>query len=391
MNTFGRFILSIRMIAVSIVWLLTAAATVAQPPADSRPPRPEVVPSLVAQRGPEVPQTQMRRIYEEVKTPFKYGIVLRAGENESVDCPNVFRFGDHWYMVYVGIKNKVGYETFLAKSDDLLEWKPLGKILPFADSGWDRWQAAGGIALADFTWGGSGELQKYRGKFWLSYIGGATQGYEPDPLAIGLAWTNNPDRPSPWHRLVDNPVLAPNDSNARAFEQATLYKSNIIWDKSESLGQPFVMFYNAKQAGPSTERIGMAVSNDLVHWSRYGTGPVIDHGRGISGDPQIVRIGDLWVMFYFGAGWRPGAFDTFACSYDLVSWTKWAGPDLIAPSESWDKTFAHKPWLLKHGGVVYHFYCAVGSQGRAIALATSKDLRTRTDKHEGTQNSKSEL
>jgi hypothetical protein len=107
---------------------------------------------------------------------------------------------------------------------------------------------------------------------------------------------------------------------------------------------------------------------------------VIDNGRGISGDPQIVRMGDVWTMFYFGAGWKPGAFDTFACSYDLVNWTKWTGPDLIAPSEPWDKTFAHKPWVLKHDGIVYHFYCAVGEEGRAIALATSKDLRAAAEK-----------
>lgn len=37
------------------------------------------------------------------------------------------------------------------------------------------------------------------------------------------------------------------------------------------------------------------------------------------------------VMFYFGAFWKPG--------------------------------------------VVYHFYCATGDQGRVIALATSKDMR----------------
>jgi len=107
--------------------------------------------------------------------------------------------------------------------------------------------------------------------------------------------------------------------------------------------------------------------------------PVIANGedkeRGISGDPQIVRIDNLWVMFYFGAHWKPKAFDTFACSQDLVHWTKWTGPFLIEPSEPWDQTYAHKPWVLKHNCGVYHFYCAVGTQGRAIALATSKDLR----------------
>jgi hypothetical protein len=35
----------------------------------------------------------------------------------------------------------------------------------------------------------------------------------------------------------------------------------------------------------------------------------------------------------------------------------------------------HKPWVLKHNGVVYHYYCAVGKAGRVIGLATSRDLR----------------
>ncbi|MHC4478762.1 MAG: hypothetical protein ACYTEL_24275 [Planctomycetota bacterium] len=120
--------------------------------------------------------------------------------------------------------------------------------------------------------------------------------------------------------------------------------------------------------------IGMAVSDDMIHWKRFGYKPVIDNFKGISGDPQITRIGDVWVMFYFGAHWQPKAFDTFACSYDLVNWTKWTGPNIMQPSEPWDSTYAHKPWMIYYNDTVYHFYCAVGDQGRVIALATSKPL-----------------
>ncbi|MCX7866415.1 MAG: hypothetical protein N2438_04735, partial [Limisphaera sp.] len=52
--------------------------------------------------GPEpdpVDPAVLQRIYEEVKTPYKYGIVLRAPPGRKVDCPNVFRFGGRWYMV----------------------------------------------------------------------------------------------------------------------------------------------------------------------------------------------------------------------------------------------------------------------------------------------------
>jgi predicted GH43/DUF377 family glycosyl hydrolase len=321
----------------------------------------------------------MRDVYEQVRTPYKYGIVLPPdAPGTMLDCPSVFRHGGRWYMLYVSITNLIGYETHLAASDDLLAWTPLGTVLPFRDDdGWDRGQADGGIALQDHRWGGTYELMPFDGRYWMSYLGGALGGYETDPLAIGIAHTTTPDQPLPWTRLKENPVLAPSDPDARPFEAHTLYKSNIIWDKSRSLGQAFVMFYNGKQAGKvGTERIGMAVSDDMVRWRRYGDGPVIDNGpRGISGDPQVVRIGDLWVMFYFGHVWKPKAFDTFACSRDLVHWTRWDGAHLVEPSEPWDQTFAHKPWVVNWDGVVYHFYCAVGDQGRVVALATSPDLR----------------
>jgi predicted GH43/DUF377 family glycosyl hydrolase len=329
--------------------------------------------------GRLVEASTMQRVYDEVKTPFKYGVVLKgAGPGELVDCPSIFRQGEHWYLMYAAITNKVGYQTFLARSDDLLHWTKLGKILPFARSGWDAWQADGGVALADCRWEGTHGLEPFEGKYWLSYIGGAKQGYETDPLSLGLAWTREPAWPRAWQRLKENPVLSPQQPDARGFETKTLYKSQIIHDTSASLGWPFVMFYNAKYKN-GFEQIGMAVSRDMANWNRYGTNPVIVNGEakknGISGDPQIVKMGDVWVMFYFGAGWQPGAFDTFACSYDLVHWTKWTGQNLIQPSEPYDKTYAHKPWVLKYRGVVYHFYCAVGDEGRVLALATSVDLK----------------
>ncbi len=324
--------------------------------------------------GPEVDQATMQRVYEEVKTPFKYGIVMRGEGKHYIDCPSVFRHAGRWYMVYI-VFDGDGYETRLANSDDLLEWKPLGTILARGSGKWDTEQIGGYVALQDHNWGGTCELQKFDGKYWMSYLGGRLKGYETDPLMIGMAFTDDPSQPRAWQRAPE-PVLTRDQPDVRHWEKLTQYKSNIIFDRDKTLGWPFVMYYNAKSKS-GYERIGMAVSDDMLNWRRFGREPVVDNGKGISGDPQVVRMGDVWVMFYFGAFWRPGAFDTFACSKDLVRWTKWTGPDLVAPSAAWDKTYAHKPWLLKHDGVVYHFYCAVGEQGRAIGLATSRDLSPR--------------
>lgn len=360
---------SIRPIPLFVVFLIGAFIS-----ASAR----EIIPAIPL--GRVVDTNTLHQIFEEVKTPFKYGVVLKGeSTNELVDCPSIFRSGEHWYMMYVAITNKIGYQTFLAKSDDLLHWEKLGKILPFAPTNhWDAWQADGGIALCDYHWEGSHELEKFDGKYWMTYIGGAKQGYETDPLSLGVAWTKSPIKLREWNRIPENPILSGKDADVREFEKKTLYKSQVIHDEKESLGYPFVMFYNGKRKN-GYERIGMAVSKDMIHWNRYGETPVVSNGEastnGMSGDPQIVKIGDVWTMFYFGAGWKPHAFDTFACSYDLVHWTKWEGPHLVQPSEPYDKTYAHKPWVVKWKGVVYHFYCAVGSEGRVIAVATSKDLR----------------
>lgn len=319
-----------------------------------------------------VPDTIMRDIYEEVRTPFKYGVVLKHPKGHSVDCPTVFRHKDRWFMLYIIFDHKKGYETWLASSDDLLRWNTEGCVLPYRSGTWDQCQSAGFVALQDTSWSGTHAMECYAGKYWFSYVGGALEGYETDPLSIGIAWTSDPGKAVPLERLPQ-PVLEPGQPDARTFEKTTLYRSNIIRDPDERLGAPFVMFYNGKDS-ESTERIGMAVSHDLTTWKRYGPGPVIDHKTGISGDPQLMRLGNVWVMFYFGAFWQPKAFDTFACSYDLEHWTDWKGPHLVEPSETWDETYAHKPWVLKHDGIVYHFYCAVGAEGRVIALATSKPV-----------------
>jgi predicted GH43/DUF377 family glycosyl hydrolase len=326
----------------------------------------------VAAPATEIDAAAMQAVYDEVKTPFKRGLVIRPGDGKLVDCPNVFRHNGRWYMIYVAMKT-VGYETLLADSEDLLTWRTLGCLLPLRKEGWDAWQGAGCPSLVDSAWGGSAEIQAFDGKYWMAYIGGALQGYEPDPLKLGMAWTADPGAATPWTRLPE-PIMSPDQPEARPFERQTLYKPHVLWDKAASLGAPFVMFYNGKQPGQWVERIGIAVSDDMRHWRRYGDGPVVDNHSGISGDPQIVRLGDLWVMFYFGAFWQPKAFDTFACSRDLAHWTKWTGPHLIDPSEPYDQEYAHKPWLVKWRGVVYHFYCAVGSEGRGIALATSAKL-----------------
>ena len=326
----------------------------------------------------EVPAAEMERVYARLQTPVKYGAVIKW-ENARTDSPSVFRYGDGFYMYFIAISGDTGssgYETHLARSSDLLHWEYLGPVLRRNSlNRWDSRQCAGYAAYIDVDFEGAFELQRTAGFYHISYLAGNSDGYEPDPLLMGLARSTDPTDPRAFSRLP-GPILRPGDPDARPFEDRTLYKSFLFRDDARVTGRPFVNAYNAK-GRDGRERIFLAVSRDGERFERYGDRAVLDATADspealITGDPQIIRMDSLYVMLYFRLNRTGGAFNTFACSYDLIRWTRWTGPPLIAPTESWENVHAHKPWLIRHEGVNYHFYCAVNDRNeRFIAVAHS--------------------
>lgn len=364
----------------------------------------------LAATAQDIAPSLMQRIYDEVQSPYKYGMVVAPTDNDhKIDCPTVFREGDRWLMTYVvynghdGLDGR-GYTTWLSESRDLLHWQTVGCLLNYKDSGWDMNQRGGFPSLIDWQWGGEYRMRPYKNNYWMTYIGGEGTGYEGvrAPLFIGQAWTsaklpNALTAAREWEALP-RPLLHIDDKGAQWWEKLIQYKSTVYEDSRRTLGSRFVMFYNAGGVNPANnlkaERIGIALSNDMRHWKRYAGNPVFAHEAPgiITGDAQIVDFSDwerglsspwaekepLYVMFYFSA-YSPlrkyNAFNTFAVSRDLVNWHDWTGPDLVWPTKPYDEMFAHKSYVVKHDGVVYHFYCAVNNAGqRGIALATSRPM-----------------
>ena len=316
----------------------------------------------------------MREIYDELKTPHKLGAVIKL-DGYLTDSPVVFRRGEKWYMSFIRIDAAVsgGYETCLAESDDLVHWKVLDQILGEAHE-WDSAQAGGYAQFVDNEFGGTNEIGTVGGKYAFAYIGGSKNGYEADPLSIGMAFADELTDADTYERLP-YPVLAPYDDDARRGETLTLYKPVMFEDKSRTLGHRYVCAYNAKDK-TNRESIFLAVSDDGVKWQRYGGEAIIPAWEcaddvKINGDPQIVRLGGHYLMLYFIFDGK-SAYNTFAVSDDLIHWTKWDGEPLIKPEFDWDAIFAHKPWIVKTGARTYHYYCAVSKDWeRYIALAVS--------------------
>ncbi len=326
----------------------------------------------------EISDNEMAEIYNKIKTPIKRGAVIKR--DDYTDSPTVFRKDNVFYMYFIAVSKDCsvsGYETHLACSTDLINWKYLAPVFRRNNlNHWDSKQCAGYAAFKDICFDGSNELTEINKNYYISYLAGNSDGYEPDPLYMGLAKSCNPTVPDSFIRF-EHPILKPDDNDAREGETKTLYKSCLFEDVLGVTGYPYVNIYNGKSQD-GTERIFLAVSNDAEQWERYGDAPVLDMKRidpdtFISGDPQVICIDDIYVMFFFHYTKGKGAYNTFACSRDLVNWKIWNGKPLIEPTEPWENIHAHKTWFLRHNGVNYHYYCAVNTDNeRFIAVAASE-------------------
>ena len=319
------------------------------------------------------------RLLAFVETPKKLGSVIKW-DDAFTDSPTVFQKDGMFYMYFIAISkdcNVSGYETHLAKSSDLINWEYVGTIFRRNElNRWDSKQCAGYAAFFDIDYNGTNELQKVNGYYHISYLAGNSDGYEPDPLYMGMARSTDQTNPEGFERF-SKPILAPEDTDGRPFENKTLYKSYMFEDRLGVSGYTYVNVYNAKDDN-DRERIYLAVSNDGENWERYGDRAVLDLISDdpdgiITGDPQIILIDDLYVMLFFHYKKDMPAFDTFACSRDLINWTVWNGKPLVESEYEWENCHAHKPWFLHHNGKIYHFYCAVNDKNeRFIALAVSE-------------------
>jgi len=286
----------------------------------------------------------------------------RAGDfdSEMVDCPQVLRWGDRWLMQYTGFDGQ-RYRIGLAESDDLVHWTRAGMILD-----------AGGEGEWDYGSAGGGWLIEHDGWWYLFYCGFPLPGYEVGPGGTGLAKGRDIRH---LVKLPEAPVLRPSPGDE--WDSGGIYKAAVY-----KIDGRFIMFYNAKtKAEPWIEQTGLATSDDLIHWQKDPANPVLRVGpegawdSRFASDPVLNRIEGAWHLFYYGFDGRH-AGDGVAISEDggFTHWRKSEHNPILGhgPAGSYDSIHAHKPFVLQHEGVFYHYYCAVSETERTIALATSR-------------------
>jgi predicted GH43/DUF377 family glycosyl hydrolase len=319
------------------------------------------------------------------RTPHKYGkLVLAAStdsaafDSKSVDDPFVFLHDGAFHMLYIGFDG-TGYQTGLARSHDLVNWERVACVARRdPNSKYTRYNVALSCIVREDGLTSPGKLKKVHGRYLGAWNAYPSAGYEQGSAVIGLAWSDDL-----LHWELTDPILFPQDG--APWEHGGLYRPNLI--EQDGI---FYLYYNAKtdtlpksEGGGWHEQSGVATSRDLKQWTRYKGNPVLRNGGHDSWDarfasnPFVVQHKDLWGMYYFGFDWKGKARELLALGRDPYHFEKVNEIILDAGAPGTvDETFAHKPCVIYHDGVLYHFYCAVSGRWphevRGVSVARSK-------------------
>lgn len=276
-------------------------------------------------------------------------------------------------MTYVGFDG-TGYQTGLASSENLMDWKKEGCILRRdAANPITRYNIAMNWIVRENELRSPGRLKKIGGRFLGAYHAYPNAGLEEGPAVIGLCTSSNLRS---WK--VGGPILLPKDG--ADWERGGLYKPCLVQE-----GGTYYLFYNAKTdaARGWREQTGVATSADLKKWTRYDGNPIIGNGSAgswderFASDPCVLTSRGNWAFFYYGLAANGKARDLLAVGKDPFHPAKVdeIGIDVGNPCAV-DSTYAHKPSVIFHDGALYHFYCAVSGkypgEVRGISVARSR-------------------
>jgi predicted GH43/DUF377 family glycosyl hydrolase len=212
------------------------------------------------------------------------------------------------------------------------------------------------------------------GRFYLTYVGFDGIGYQ---TAIAeshdlVNWTN---RRLILKRDPASPVTRYNVAMASIVRENALQSpARLIKVKGRYLGAWHAYPSAGYEEGPAV--IGLAWSDDLIHWERGD--PILlpqdgkEWERGGLYKPYLIRVGDIWHLYYnaktTGTPWKEQT--GLATSKDLETWARHPASPLIrnGAAGSWDDRFASDPVVVEHRGKWGMFYFGLSTDKRARDL-----------------------
>ena len=207
--------------------------------------------------------------YAGMKGPV-YRVATNAFDN-SVRSPSVIRDNNGYKMYYTG-QNQNSYAIGLATSADGKTWQrysdtPILQADPA--SKWDSLaQAFCSVYYDDTT-------------YYMWFAGG-------DGLHGGVGLVTSTDGIH-WTYAPGNPVFVKSTSG---WDSGVVSSPSVV-----RVGKTFYMFYEGgTDPAVVSFSIGLATSQDGIHWARYGSSPVLTPGTGWDG----TSLGSVSVLFRDG-------------------------------------------------------------------------------------------
>lgn len=267
--------------------------------------------------------------------------------------PCVIKNRNNFYMFYTGksLRRGISHHILLAKSSDLKNWEKCRdpEIIKTGNNGmWDSDFLAHAFVFQD------------KGKFIMLYDGSPRNNWLEE---IGLAESKDLIN---WKKYKKNPVfrVGTNRWEKRHVSRCCIYKEK----------GSYYLYYAGHDG--QCERIGLAKGKSIFKLKRFLNKPVLDlgninewDGKSIS-DPRVFKYRNKYIMFYTGMDEKGFERIGAALSEDLINWKKYKNnPILDVSRDGWDKVSACRGGVKVINDKIYLFYSGRRKLFYSIGLA----------------------
>ena len=189
----------------------------------------------------------------------------------------------------------------------------------------------------DYVWNPQ-VFQYPNGTFGMVYLGCCNTASGNN--AIGLATSSDGVN---WRKYSGGPIL---DAGTGTWDHDQMRTGTVLYDSSES---KYLMYYSARNS-TGYFHIGLATSDDSIHWDKYGSNPLL-LGQALT----VVKHGGVYMMWYFMFNTVSFGSIMLATSTDTTTWTvqngggpvfkpdSWGFPGNGANPNAWDFDFFYRP------------------------------------------------
>ena len=176
------------------------------------------------------------------------------------------------------------------------------------------------------------------------------------PYSIAKATSTTADNWGASSKYASNPVLAP---TAAAWDSSRVTNPSVIYEYGV-----YKMWYSGYDG--STWKIGYATSTDGNTWTKYASNPVLSPGSTGAWDakyvkdPWVLKIGNVYHMWFVGGMTTSGDHIGHAISTDGTTWTRDSANPVFAPepTNKWEQYYVSNPCVLYDSGRFVMYYSA---------------------------------